>query len=754
MPTSIAEFSRLMWCRPRIARLRLGSGDAAATSYLPARHWPEARGADAIEADDFRLRLAGDPPVLEFASPAGAAWLRLPFSSVDAAHGVRLRFELATEQHFFGLGEGGQQFDRLGATRRLWNSQANHGPGADLAIPLLLSSAGWGLFLDNSSRAHIVLGDSVGGAGIEYGCDAGPLFLYFLGGGDLRAVLGAAAELLGHATMPPRWALGFLQSTRHFDSAAELRALPATLREKRLPCDAVIFLSSYPPARGWNRGVGHLEFEPELFADPAAVLAEFHSRGFRVVTHEYPVLHADSPLAAEVAAMGGLLDFAYPKSPPGTDAAPAYRDAQRFIDFSQAGVRRWWWDRHRDLAALGVAGWWLDGGEGPPATTQLHGGAGVALHNRFDLLRQQCFAEGEARDFPERRPFLLCRSGGPGMQRFGAIPWSGDIDCTFPTLELQVAIGLNMALSGVPFWGTDIGGFYEVAGADPELFVRWFQYGAFCPLFRCHGHNWRHHLPWSYGAEVEAICRRYLELRSRLMPYTYTLAWQAHRTGLPLMRPLVLNHPHDARTWQLGTEYTWGDALLVAPVTRAGATHWPVYFPAGTWHDFWTGEVHAGPAAVTVAAPLDRLPLFVRAGSIVPFGPVRQHDRDRGGADEMTLLIHPAGRSSFTLYEDDGETNAYASGGYVLTDFTCAENAGGFEVTISPPQGDAALIPESRACTLQILCPRPPRSVALDGAGLPPSRDAARGWWHDGDRFLFVRFGGGPARVRIETRNA
>ena len=727
---------------PRIARLRLGDGDAAATSYLPERHWPGARASDVVAADGFGLRLAGDPPVLEFSSPAGAVWLRLALASVDTGHGVRLRFELGGDQHFYGLGEGGQQFDRLGATRRLWNSQANHGPGADVAIPLLLSSAGWGLFFDNSSRAQIVLGDSVGGAGIEYVCEAGPLDLYFLGGGDLRAVLGAAADLLGHATMPPRWALGYLQSTRHFDSAEELRALPKTFREKRLPCDAIIFLSTYPPARGWNRAVGHLEWEPGLFADLAGTLAEFSSRDFRVVSHEYPVLHEDSPLHAEAEAMGALLDHAYPRTGPGTEAAPAYREGQRFIDFSRDDVRSWWWDRHRDLIALGVAGWWLDGGEGPPAATRLQGGPGVALHNRFDLLRQQCFAEGEARDRPEHRPFLLCRSGGPGMQRFGAIPWSGDIDCTFATLEMQVAIGLNLALSGVPFWGTDIGGFYEIAGADQELFVRWFQFGAFCPLFRGHGHTWRHHLPWSYGAEVEAICRSYLELRSRLMPYTYTLAWQAHRSGLPMMRPLVLNNPHDARTWQLGTEYTWGDSLLVAPVTRAGATQWPVYFPAGVWHDFWTGEAHAGPGAATVAAPLDRLPLFVRAGSIVPLGPVRQHDRDRG-SEEITLLIHPAGASSFTLYEDDGETNGYAAGRHVMTEFTCTQDQTGCTVTIGRPQGEAALLPQGRSYTLQISCPSTPRSVTLDGA---PMTD----WRHDGDRFLFIRLGGGAATVRIE----
>ena len=240
-------------------------------------------------------------------------------------------------------------------------------------------------------------------------------------------------------------------------------------------------------------------------------------------------------------------------------------------------------------------------------------------------MRYRAFADGEAKDRGDARPFLLCRSGGPGMQRYGAGTWTGDINSTFATLEAQIATGLNVGMSGVPYWGTDIGGYYPTVTASGELFARWFQFGAFCPIFRAHGRAWRERLPWAYGDEIEAICRRYLELRYRLMPYTYTLAWQAHRHGLPLMRPLVLNHAADPRTWELGTEFLWGDDLLVAPVTREGATHWPVYLPAGRWHDFWTHEAYEGPCGISVEAPLDRLPLFVRAGAIVPMGPVTQH---------------------------------------------------------------------------------------------------------------------------------
>src|SRR5215467_8091913 len=249
---------------------------------------------------------------------------------------------------------------------------------------------------------------------------------------------------------------------------------------------------------------------------------------------------------------------------------------------------------------------WGRGGGRPPARSKLYAGDGVLLHNIYDRFRHQAFAEGEAADRAEQRVFLLCRSGAAGMQRFGSTCWSGDINNDFATLEAQLPLGLSTGLSGVPYWGTDVGGFFHPVAETGELYARWFQLGAFSPIFRSHGWVWREHVPWAHGAAVEEICRRYAELRYRLLPYTYTLAWQAHAMGLPLMRPLVLNYPDDPRVWQLGHEFLWGDDLLVAPVTREGATAWPVYLPRGVWHDVWTGARYEGPAGVTLEAPLDR----------------------------------------------------------------------------------------------------------------------------------------------------
>jgi alpha-glucosidase (family GH31 glycosyl hydrolase) len=334
------------------------------------------------------------------------------------------------------------------------------------------------------------------------------------------------------------------------------------------------------------------------------------------------------------------------------------------------------------------------------------------------------------------------------MARFGAIPWSGDINTTFETMETQIRTGLNLGLSGIPHWGTDAGGFYSVAPDAGELFVRWLQFAAFCTLFRAHGHVWRRHLPWAHGDRIAAICRGIIELRYRMLPLTYTLAWQARRDGLPTMRALVLNYPDDPNVWDLGTQYLWGDDLLVAPVTRRGATHWPVYLPAGTWHDFWTHESHAGGRGITVAAPLERMPILVRGGAIIPLGPVMQHDGERP-LDDITLLVYPQGSSAFTLYEDDGHSNAYRDGVHVETRFDCVADAEGLRFEIHPPVGDASLIPPRRRYTLQLREPSRPESVTVEGGAALARGDAGdTGWWHDG-RFIHVRLPADPCAVRI-----
>ena len=751
-------------CSSRIIRVALEvEGQAAGPSHLEPRAWAGTR-FEALDGEPLRLstadltiEVATDPVRLAFLDSTGARLLHEPTDGGMSAERlpdgaprrVRACFAFSGEQHFYGLGQGGRELDRLGTARQIWNTQIGHGPGSDMGLPLLLSNRGYGLFFDNTSDAVLAVGRSDNGVRVVYAAEAGCLTWYFLMGRDLRGVMGEVAELLGRPSLPPRWALGFVQSTRHFEDTAELRALPRTIREKRIPCDGLVYLSSYGEALGWNRGVGHLEFQPELWPDPAALLDEARRQHFEVITHEYPVLHEKSPLFADAEASGYLLPEGYERAAVTARPPAAYRDGQRYIDFSNPAARAWWWTVHRELRELGVAGWWLDGGEGPPARAQLHAGDGTLLHNIYDRFRQQAFAEGEAADRPDQRVFMLCRSGAAGMQRLGAACWSGDINNDFATLEAQIPLGLNTGLSGVPYWGTDVGGFFHPVPETGELYARWFQLGAFCPVFRSHGWVWREHVPWAHGPEIEAICRRYAELRYRLLPYTYTLAWQARTLGLPLMRALVLNYADDPRVWQLGSEFLWGDDLLVAPVTREGATAWPVYLPAGGWYDFWTGTRYEGPGGVTLDAPLDRLPLLVRAGAIVPMGPVIQHTGLPQA--EITLLIHPSpinarsgsGTSRFEMYEDDGRSNAYRDGHHALTPIECVAGPAGATVRIGEPTGDRSVVPAGRRYVIRIRIDRPAVvSVAGHGA-LPrvagPPEGGAAGWWVDADGFTGIR---------------
>ena len=756
---------------PRIVRVALGSGERdGAPSYVVDREWPPAPFDLApgepprVITGALRVEVASSPLRLTFLDPRGEWVVREPADggmfreAADAGGRRRVRAALAFsgEQHFYGLGQGGGGLDRLGVTRQLWNTQLGHGPGSDLGIPLLISNRGYGIFWDNPADAVVAVGRSDNGVRIVYTAETGPLVWYLLMGGDIRGVLREAAELLGRAVLPPRWALGFLQSTRHFHDTAELRALPRTIRERRIPCDALIYLSSYGDALGWNRGVGHLEFQPALFPDPSALLKKARDQHFEVVTHEYPVLHSDSPLFAEAAARGYLLDAGYERA---AAAGANYRQGQRYIDFSNPAAAAWWWAAHRELVRAGVAGWWLDGGEGPPAAATLHGGEGRLLHNVYDRLRHEAFAAGEAADRPEQRVFLLCRSGAAGMQRFGAATWTGDVNNDFGTLEAQIPLGLNTGMSGVPYWGSDVGGFFHAVPETAELYARWFQLGAFAPIFRSHGWVWREHVPWAHGPRVEAICREFAELRYRLLPYTYSLAWQAYSEGLPLMRPLVLNYPDDPRVWQLGHQFLWGDDLLVAPVTREGATTWPVYLPAGVWYDFWSGARHEGPGGITVDAPLERLPLLARAGAILPLGPLVQHTGERP-LDEITLRIFPPAQtgasSHFELYEDDGRSLGYRQGRYALTSYECATGPDGVTVRIGEPAGDRAVVPAPRRYRLEIWGDAAPGAVTVDSIGALPRRagpDAeGPGWWVDARSVTTVGLPDRPGPMVVSLR--
>ena len=483
-----------------------------------------------------------------------------------------------------------------------------------------------------------------------------PLDLFFVTSPDPAVIMSEFARLTGHPEMPPLWSFGYQQSHRTLASQEEVLGVAKTFREKQLPCDALIYLSTGFCPSGWNTENGSFEWNSRVFPDPKEMIDELHKENFHVVLHS--VILSDKLR--------------------GTVHDPC--NLSRF-DEAEAGC---YWDAHRKDFAMGVDGWWPD--EGDP------------LDIASRLVRNRMYWEGPQIDRPNERPYALHRNGYAGMQRYASFLWSGDVYSTWETLKTQVPVAINTALTGIPYWGTDIGGFVPTSEFTSELYLRWFQFGAFCPLFRCHGRAWKLRLPWGWNtgdtgpteissykgaalpdssqlhdARVETICRKYLELRYRLLPYLYSAVRECVTTGMPIMRALWLHFPDDPQAIACGDEYLWGRSLLVAPVVEKGATTRQVYLPRGVWIDFWTGERLDGGREIKQPVDLETVPLYVRAGSIVPFGPVKQFT-SQAVEGSLSVSVYPGADAAFLLYEDDGTSFNYRKGEWMGIQMTWNDN--------------------------------------------------------------------------------
>ena len=545
-----------------------------------------------------------------------------------------------------GLGEGGPQFDRRNSIDEMRSGQGGYQLGTHggrVPIPWIIGTSGWAMFIHQpfgtfdftgaESKFHPKSPDA-----------ALRLDLFFVSSPDPAIIMAEYARLTGRAELPPLWSLGYQQSHRTLASREEVLAEAKTFRDKKLPCDALIYLGTGFCPSGWNTENGAFSWNSNVFPDPKTILDQLHGDNFKVVLHT--VILTDK-------LRGSARD----------------RCQLSTFDEEEAGC---YWDAHRKDFAMGVDGWWPD--EGDP------------LDIRSRLVRNRMYWEGPQTDRPNERPYALHRNGYAGMQRYASFLWSGDVYSKWETLKTHIPIGVNTGLSGIPYWGTDIGGFVPTNEFTAELYLRWFQFGAFCPLFRCHGRNWTLRLPWGWNtgspgpmeisryegaaipeaselhnAKVEPICRKYLELRYRLLPYIYSAVRAGTITGLPLMRALWLHYPNDPKAVERDDQYLWGRDLLVAPVVEKGATSRQIYLPRGVWYDFWTRERTEGGREITRDVDLETMPLYVRAGSILPLGPVKQHTGDPSNGP-LSISIYPGQDGSSLLYEDDGKSFDYRKG--------------------------------------------------------------------------------------------
>ncbi len=738
---------------PDIVRVRLapaGEFTDEETFVVERSDWPavpvtlsEAEGgALALASTALRVEVSRQPLALRMYDPAGRLICAtpddegVPALAWDEARRV-FRLALTPKERIYGLGQGAlSTLELRGKERRMWQEWDSRRHSGNAGIPLALSTAGYGLLLNTSWPSRFIIGEAepavpgmcpdwaaapwpwgerVPGADanrLEVSIDGGQLDAFIIYGRSFDDILKGYGVLTGFPPLPPLWAFGLMQCKNRYRDQSELLHIAREYRARALPCDVLVI------DWHWFERFGDLEWWEPYWPNPAAMLEQLRQMGFRVMQAHHPFLERNCKTYREFAEKGFVAELA------GVD-----RDA---FDHSNPQARAAWWEKVRPLFNQGIRAYWTDMGEleRHPVGTKHYLGPRERVHNIYSLLWAKGLYEGQRAD-SDKRVLSLMRTAYAGIQRYGAIMWSGDIDSSWDVLRDQVVVGQQVCMSGQPFWTTDIGGFFsgpmlwarEVGGAFmyasegliAELFARWFQWGAFCPIFRTHGTRPENE-PWSFGPEVEAVCRRYITLRYRLLPYIYSCAWHTAQAGRPFMRAMVMDFPDDLRAVKAERQFMFGPSFLVAPITEPGARSHPVYLPAGVWFDFWTGQRYEGGQTVEALAPLDRIPLFVRAGSVVPFGPEMLY-ADEKRFNPVEVHVYPGGDGSFDLYEDDGDTYAYANGAYTVTPmrYQRGNTEAEHKVQLGPVRGAFDGMLRTRSWRLLLHDVNQPQSVRLGG---------------------------------------
>jgi alpha-D-xyloside xylohydrolase len=544
----------------------------------------------------------------------------------------------------------------------VWNYRGEPVPlqqeNTEIAIPLLVSSNGYGIFWNNPSRSlvdnrfvHSLYITAEVADRIDY---------YFFYGPDADQIIGHYRELTGEVPLFGRWAYGFWQCKNKYQSQAEIEGVAAKYRALHIPVDNIV------QDWFWWVTMGEMKWNPH-YPDPQGLINKLHEEHFHLMVSVWPFFRPGTSVYDEFDKNGWFVAK--------TVTGGFHPVGQAVYDPTNPEARaRYWKNIDASLFEKGVDAWWLDTDE--PETEgrednilldhKLHVGSGARYANAFPLFHTEGVSEGQQQASDKKRVFILSRSGYAGMQRLGVTAWSGDVLSDWLSFARQIPAGLNYSISGMPYWTTDIGGFISGGNLnDPkfrELFVRWFQFGTFSPIFRVHGTRYPDENElWSYGPEAQKILVDYDNLRYRLLPYIYSEAWQVTNNHGTLMRPLVMDWRNDVDAQNVGDEYLFGPAILVSPVTTQGSTSRSVYLPKTTWYDFWTGAKLEGGRRIEADAPLAKLPLYVRAGSIVPMGPTMEWSTEKR-ADPIEIRIYPGADGDFTIYEDENDNYDYAKG--------------------------------------------------------------------------------------------
>jgi alpha-glucosidase len=599
------------------------------------------------------------------------------------------------DETYYGFGEKAGGLERKWKAMSMWNSDI---PGyrADTdplyeTIPFfygIRNGKAYGIFFDNTYYSYFNMGKEHQFQ-YSFGAVDGELNYYFINGPTPNDVLKRFSALTGRIPLPPRWAVAYQQCRYSYYPDSRVREIASTFRTKKIPCDVIYFDIHYMD------DYRCFTWDEKRFPNPKKLINDLAKDGFKTVVIIDPGIKKEPGYWVYDEGIRGEHFVKYPDG--NYYVGKVWPGECVFPDFTKQSSRDWWGTLYKGLIDDGIKGFWNDMNEPavfdvPGKTFDLsviHDDNGMKTdhrknHNVYGMLMAQGTYEGVMKLRPNERPFVLTRASYAGGNRYAAA-WTGDNISSWDHLEMAIPMCLNLSISGQSFVGTDIGGF--IGSPSGELFARWLQLGTFTPLMRTHTEiGSADQEPWSYGDEYEAINRKSIELRYKLLPYIYTQFYLASTTGLPIMRPVVFDYPDDDNARWRDHEFLFGDALYIAPVTSPGTTKRRVFLPKGEWYNYWTEEHFTGPKDIWVDAPIDRIPIFVKSGAIIPMQQVVQFS-DQETINPLTLEIYPSETSSTILYEDDGVSFNYQKGEYCLRSIECSKSSDRIEVVLSKPKG-------------------------------------------------------------------
>ena len=633
-----------------------------------------------VAADRFVFSDAKGRVLLQ--EKAGSAAFQ-PFDNAGSpSYRVSQTFQLEEGESVFGLGQHQQgHWSQRGQQVRL--QQVN----MEIAIPLVHSIKGYAVFWDNYSTTTFTDNEQ----GMTFDSEAGNLGdYYFVYGGNADGVVAGLRQLTGQAPMYPLWTFGFWQSRERYTGQDELVGAVAKYREIGVPLDGII-----QDWRYWgedNHKWSAIEFLNPNFPDPAKMLRQVHDMNAHAMISIWPSVGPDTKLFKALGKRGKLMWH---------ETFPQDNGVRVYNAYDPEAQDIYWSFIKRNMFDIGMDAWWLDATEPEhspisPEDYDYQTGVGTfrEVRNAFPLVSVGGVYERQREASDAKRVFILTRSAFLGQQRYAAQVWSGDVNSNWQVLRNQIPAALNFSLSGMPYWNSDIGGFfagsYEGGYKNPkfqELYVRWMQFATFTSIMRSHGTNtWREIYLfgdrgyWAFDAQ-----EKFINLRYRLIPYLYSTAWQVSTQGISLMRPLFADFVQDKKVAAIDDEFLFGRSFLVAPVVEEGAKNREVYLPKGTkWVDFWTGKSQRGGRTVTRETPIDLIPLYVKAGTILPVGPTVQYAEEKPW-DDLQIRVYPGADGEFVLYEDEGDNYNYEKGRYSTIRMTWDNSAR--RLTIHPREG-------------------------------------------------------------------